>query len=107
VDAWEPLCEGDQRSPQSWRLASGLSTALCLHRIKTYFDVVPMERLALQTRTRNIGVNRMLERYAPVAETRYMERPDGLALPGDFPLRYVFQKDIPGFFERLMAGAPE
>lgn len=79
---------------------SGLSSALYPHRIKLYFDSVPIERLIHQTRTRNLGVNRMLDRYLPVAETRYVERPDGVALPGEFHLRYVFRRDIPGFFEK-------
>jgi hypothetical protein len=78
---------------------SGLSTAIYPHRIKTYFDLVPMDRLIHQTRTSNIGVNRMLDRYVPIAETRYIEHPDGVALPGEFHLRYVFRKDIPRFFE--------
>jgi hypothetical protein len=79
--------------------ASGLSTALYPHRIKAYFDSAPIDRLTHQTRTRNIGVNRMLDRYVPVAETRHIEQPDGVALPGEFHLRYVFRKDIPGLFE--------
>jgi hypothetical protein len=78
--------------------ASGLSTALYPHRVKTYFDLVPMERLIHQTRTRNIAVNRMLDKYVPIAATRYIEDPDGVALPGEFHLRYVFRKDIPRFF---------
>ena len=69
------------------------------YRIKTYFDSAPIDRLIHQTRTRNIGVNRMLDRYVPVAETCYIERPDGVALPGEFHLRYVFRKDITGLFE--------
>jgi hypothetical protein len=80
--------------------ALGLSTALYPHRIKAYFDLVPMNRLIHQTRTRNLAVNRMLDRYLPVAETRYIERPDGVALPGEFHLRYVLRKDIPSFFEK-------
>ena len=78
----------------------GLSTALYPHRIKTYFDSVPMDRLIHQTRTSNIGVNRMLDRYVPIVETRYIEHPDGVALPGKFHLRYVFLKDIPRLFEK-------
>jgi hypothetical protein len=81
--------------------ASGLSTALYPYRIKAYFDAVPIRRLVHQTRTRNIGVNRMLDRYVPVAETRYIEHPDGVALPGEFHLRYVFREDVPTFFEKL------
>jgi RimJ/RimL family protein N-acetyltransferase len=79
--------------------AQGLSSALYPRRIKTYFDSFPMERLIHQTRTRNIGVNRMLDKFVPIAETCYIEDPDGVALPGEFHLRYVFQTDIPRFFE--------
>ena len=85
--------------------ASGLSTALYPHRIKTYFDAAPINRLTHQTRTRNVAVNRMLDRYVPVAETRYIEQPDGVALPGEFHIRYVFRQDIPGIFERAEAVA--
>lgn len=79
--------------------ALGLSTALYPHRVKAYFDSVPLDRLIHQTRTRNLAVNRMLDRYLPVAETSYVERPDGVALPGEFHLRYVLRKDIPSLFE--------
>jgi hypothetical protein len=77
----------------------GLSTALYPYRIKMYFDLLPLNRLIHQTRTRNAAVNRMLDRYVPVAETVHVERPDGVALPGEFHLRYVFRADIPGFFQ--------
>jgi hypothetical protein len=80
--------------------ASGISTALYPYRIKTYFDLVPMERLIHQTRTRNTAVNRMLEKYVPVAESCHVEQPDGVALPGDFYLRYVGRADVPKLFAR-------
>ena len=80
--------------------ASGISTALYPHRIKTYFDLVPIERLIHQTRTRNIAVNRMLDKYVPVAETCQVQQPDGVALPGEFHLRYVLRADIPKLFAR-------
>ena len=83
---------------------SGLSTALYPHRIKTYFDSVPIERLIHQTRTRNVGVNRMLDKYIPVAETRYIENPDGVALPGEFNVRYVYRSDVPKLFEGPRSG---
>jgi hypothetical protein len=85
--------------------ASGLSTDLYPHRIKTYFDRFPLDRLIHQTRTRNVGVNRMLDKYVPIAETLQVERPDGIALPGEFHLRYVFRQDIPLLFERATAAA--
>jgi hypothetical protein len=79
--------------------AAGLSTALYAHRIRTYFDTTPIARLIHQTRTRNIGVNRMLDRYVPVAETAFVEHPDGVAKPGEFHLRYVFRADVPRLLE--------
>jgi hypothetical protein len=80
--------------------AAGLSTALYPHRIKTYFDLFPIARLIHQTRTRNVAVNRMLDKFVPVAETRFIEHPDGVALPGEFNLRYVLAHDIPRFFKK-------
>jgi RimJ/RimL family protein N-acetyltransferase len=82
------------------RRAAGISTALYPHRIKLYFDLYPLERLTHQTRTRNLAVNRMLDKFVPVAETRHIDNPDGVALPGEFHLRYVTRADIPRFFER-------
>jgi hypothetical protein len=79
---------------------SGLSTALYPHRIKAYFDLVPIERLIHQTRTRNVGVNRMLDKFVPVTATQYIEKPDGVGLPGEFHLRYVLRRDIPKLFLR-------
>jgi RimJ/RimL family protein N-acetyltransferase len=78
--------------------AGGVSTALYPHRIKLYFDLCPIERLIHQTKTRNIGVNRMLDKYVPVAATSYVERPDGAASADMFHLRYVFRRDIPRLF---------
>jgi hypothetical protein len=75
--------------------AQGLSSALYPHRIKTYFDSVPIECLIHQTRSRNHDVNRMLDNFVSVAGTRYIANPDGVALPGEFHLRYVFRRDIP------------
>ncbi|MBV8907305.1 MAG: hypothetical protein JOZ22_26985 [Acidobacteriia bacterium] len=78
-----------------------LSTALYPHRIKTYFDRMPIRRLIHQTRTRNIAVNRMLDKFVPISETRYIQDPDGVALPGEFHLRYVLREDVAQFFEKL------
>jgi hypothetical protein len=80
--------------------AAGISTALYPHRIKTYFDLVPIERVIHQTRTRNTAVNRMLDKYVPVSETCRLEHPDGVALPGEFHLRYVQRADVPKLFAR-------
>jgi hypothetical protein len=81
------------------RRAAGLSSTLYPWRINTYFDVAPLERLIHQTRTRNIAVNRMLDKFLPVTKTVYIEQPDGVALPGEFHLRYVHREGIQRLFE--------
>jgi RimJ/RimL family protein N-acetyltransferase len=80
--------------------AKGITTALYPYRIKMYFDIAPISRLIHQTRTRNFGVNRVLDKFFPVAETKIIEKPDGVGLPGEFHLRYVRRGDIPGIFAR-------
>jgi RimJ/RimL family protein N-acetyltransferase len=78
----------------------GLSTALYPYRIKAYFDVAPILRLIHQTRTRNLGVNRMLDKFIMVSETKFIEKPDGVASPGEFHVRFVTREDVPRFFTR-------
>jgi RimJ/RimL family protein N-acetyltransferase len=80
----------------------GLSTALYPYRIKAYFDVAPISRLIHQTRTRNLGVNRMLDKFIMVSETNFIEKPDGVASPGEFHVRFVTREDIPRFFARAV-----
>jgi RimJ/RimL family protein N-acetyltransferase len=78
---------------------SGISTALYPHRVKMYFDTTNMDRLIHQTRPRNIGVNRMLDKFVGIAETSFVEKPDGVAAPGVFHLRYVYRRDVESLFE--------
>jgi len=80
--------------------AKGLSTALYPYRIKAYFDMAPISQLIHQTRTRNVGVNRMLDKFIPVSETKYIFKPDGVAVPGEFHLRFVRRQDISRIFAR-------
>jgi len=80
--------------------ARGLSTALYPYRIKAYFDAAPISQLIHQTRTRNLAVNRMLDKFIKVAETKFIDKPDGVASPGEFHLRFVRREDIPRFFAR-------
>jgi len=77
-----------------------ISTALYPLRIKTYFEVAPIARLIHQTRTRNVAVNRMLDKFVQVVETRYIENPDGVASPGEFNLRYVGREDVASILAR-------
>jgi hypothetical protein len=80
--------------------AKGLSTALYPHRIQAYFEMAPIAQLIHQTRTRNVAVNRMLDKFVPVAKTKHIEKPDGVASPGEFHLRYVRREDIPAILAR-------
>jgi hypothetical protein len=82
--------------------AGGVSTAIYPTRIALYFDLFPIARLVHQTRVTNEGVNRMLDRFVPVAKTEFVEKPDGLARAGEFHIRYVTRADLP----RILAMAP-
>jgi hypothetical protein len=83
--------------------AAGVSTALYPHRMRMYFDLFPIECLIHQTKTSNIGVNRMLDKFVPVDKTEWIDKPDGLASGGEFNLRFVRRADLP----RIMARAKE
>jgi hypothetical protein len=75
--------------------AGGISSSVYPTRIELYFALFPIERLVHQTRVTNTGVNRMLDKYVPIAKTEFVERPDGLAKPGEFHMRYVTRADLP------------
>jgi len=77
-----------------------ISTVLYPLRIKSYFEVAPIARLIHQTRTRNVAVNRMLDKFVPIAETKQIEKPDGVAMPGEFNLRYVRREDVVAILAR-------
>ena len=82
------------------RFEASLRTGDPNHRIKAYFDTSATQRLIHLTSVRNQGVNRMLDKYVPVAETRWVEKLDGAGAPGDYHLRYVRREDLPRLFAR-------
>lgn len=84
--------------------AGGISSAVYMTRLDLYFGLFPIERLIHQTRVTNTGVNRMLDKFVPVAKTEFVERPDGLAKPGEFHTRYVWRADLPRIRE-IASGA--
>jgi hypothetical protein len=73
----------------------GISSALYPQRIKMYFDLFAIERLTHQTKTSNVGVNRMLDKFVPVDHIERTDTPDGWASPGEFVIRYVWRRDVP------------
>lgn len=75
--------------------AGGISTAIYSTRLDLYFELFPIERLVHQTRVSNTGVNRMLDKFVPIAKTEFVGQPDGLAKPGEFHIRYVTRTDLP------------
>jgi RimJ/RimL family protein N-acetyltransferase len=98
-------CYAPERNFSHWHLidptarAGGVSSALYPWRLRTYFACTRMEVLTHQTRPGNEGVNRLLDRFVPVAETRFVAEPDGLSRPGIFNLRYVSRADAARIFE--------
>ena len=80
---------------------TGISTALYPHRIAMYWAVCDMNRLPHQTRPRNVGVNRMLDKFVPIAETVWVENPDEIAGQGEFNHRHVARAEVHKLFETL------
>jgi hypothetical protein len=73
----------------------GVSSAIYPARLDLYFGLFPIDRLIHQTRITNTGVNRMLDKFVPIAVTEFVEKPDGLAKPGEFHMRHVTRADLP------------
>ena len=80
----------------------GVSSALYPRRVQAYFEMAPIARLIHQTRVTNQGMNRVLAKFVPVAETKYEEKPDGVAGPGEFNIRYVLREDVPCIVARAL-----
>ncbi|SBV51177.1 hypothetical protein XBLMG947_1961 [Xanthomonas bromi] len=74
----------------------GVGIAYCLEN----FD---LERLVLQTRTRNKLINRALDLYLPASNTCYFEKPDGLSAPGNFQVRFAYKGQHHFYQERAQA----
>jgi RimJ/RimL family protein N-acetyltransferase len=89
-----PTATGDEGG------GAGIGTVIIGPILGMFFDLFPIRRLVLQTRTRNIGINRALDKYLPAQETAYFETPDGVAGPGEFHMRYVFREDMAWIFRR-------
>jgi hypothetical protein len=77
-----------------------MNISLSWELIKAYFDLAPISQLIHRTRTRNVGINRMLDKFIPFSETKYIDKPDGVAGPGEFHLRSVKREDVPKIFAR-------
>jgi RimJ/RimL family protein N-acetyltransferase len=69
--------------------AAGVASLLVPRVLQLYFDLFPIRRLVIQSRTSNGAINRVLDKVLPVAETRHLDTPDGLAAPGEFHVRYL------------------
>lgn len=65
-----------------------------------YFELFPIRRLILETKTANRSINSALDLYMPPAETKYVDSPGGLAGPGEKHLRYVYREDVPWILRR-------
>lgn len=75
--------------------AGGVATQTVPRILKIYFQLFPVRRLILQTHTDNTGINQVLDKYFPTAETRHFDNPDGLVGAGEFHVRYVSRSDLP------------
>jgi hypothetical protein len=78
----------------------GVATVLIGRIIAMCFSLFTLQRLILQTRPINYPINRALDLYMPVDETRYVENPAGLAAAGELHLRYVYPSDVLWLLDR-------
>jgi hypothetical protein len=62
--------------------------------VQVFFRALPIQRLSLQTRPTSTGINRALDLYLPVEETRHFDKADGLAGPGVFHMRHLLRADM-------------
>ena len=85
------------------RRGAGVAAVLVGPIIRMCFDLFPLRRIVLQTRPTSVGINRALDLYMPPAVTKYFEKADGLAGPGEFHMRYVYREDASWMFERALA----
>lgn len=79
---------------------AGIAAVLVGATISTCFSIFDIERIVLQTRPTSIGINKALDHYSKIQFTRFCDKPDGLAGPGDFHVRYAYRKDAPFFREK-------
>ena len=93
------------RFPRHAQLGRGSSFASVMVGLllETYFKVLPIERVSLQTRPTSEGINRALDNYLPVEETHFFHKADGLAGPGVFHMRHVMRSDIAWIVDRVKA----
>jgi RimJ/RimL family protein N-acetyltransferase len=68
----------------------GVASSLVPSILGMFFEHLPIDRLVLEARTRNTGINRVLEKSGlKPAWTGHLEKPDGLAGPGEFHVYHV------------------
>jgi hypothetical protein len=88
------------RAYKSARNGVGIASVAIGPILAMYFRLFPVDRLVLQTRAQNWHINRALDLYMPIAETRYIANAAGLAGPGEQCLRFVRREDIPWLLSR-------
>jgi RimJ/RimL family protein N-acetyltransferase len=65
-------------------LAKALAYALFPQMVTIFFASYPITRLLMQTSPENQNINRLLTRFGLTPERVYIEKPDGMARPGEF-----------------------
>ena len=88
------------KSSSGAKTGASLASVLIGPGMYMYFNLFPIRRLALPTRPQNRWINSALDLYMRPAETRYVDTPIGLAVPGELHLRYVRREDVPWMLRR-------
>ena len=91
------------QGPKAQTTGGGVGACLIGLCIAHYLEKFDVERLVIQTRTRNKLINRALDLYLPASKTCYFEKPDGLSAPGDFHVRFAYRDQHHFYQERAQA----
>ncbi len=85
----------------------GIASFLVPFILKMFFVYLPIDRLVLEARTRNIRINRVVAKLGVrPATTGFLERPDGLAGPGDFNVYVLDPPMVDEVLARRLGTAP-
>ncbi|KUG40758.1 hypothetical protein AL053_01300 [Pseudomonas savastanoi pv. fraxini] len=95
------------QGPKAQTTGGGVGACLIGLCIAHYLETFDLERLVIQTRTRNKLINRALDLYLPASQTCYFEKPDGLSAPGEFHVRFAYKGKHHFYQERAQALATQ
>lgn len=79
-----------QRTP----LARAAAYRLFPELLRAFFESLPLDALVFQASVDNRGINRMIQRFGIKGVVSHLQKPDGMARPGDFYVYTISRNDL-------------